>query len=143
MLEAIAIDVVLVALVPVLLVAALVVRRLLLVRAAAFEMALRVRRGDAARGWSFGVARYDGDRVQWYRTFSAWPAPSRRLVREQLHVLGSREPTPAERAAIPRGHLVVECLDGDRELDMSMTGSALTGLLAWLEAAPPGRGVAA
>jgi hypothetical protein len=38
------------------------------------------------------------------------------------------------------GHLVVDVqLDADRLVELAMSEGALTGLLAWTEAAPPGQ----
>lgn len=143
MLDDIALDLVLVVAVPVLAVLALVVRRRVLTRDAGFDMCVRVRRDSAARGWAFGVGRYQGDALQWFRTFSVWPRPSREFRRDALRVLARRDATEAERSAIPAGHVVVECLDESRTVDLTMSESALTGMLAWKEAAPPGRGLVA
>lgn len=143
MLDDIALDLVLVVAIPVLAVLALVVRRRLLTRDAGFDMCVRVRRDSAARGWAFGVARYEGDALLWFRTFSVWPRPSREFRRDALQVLGRREATEAERIAMPTGHVVVECLDDSRAVDLTMTEPALTGMLAWKESAPPGHGLVA
>src|SRR3954464_1091721 len=52
------------------------------------------------KGWSYGVARYNGDRIEWYRVFSS---PSRpRGVRERplIEVAGRRLPEGEEELAL-------------------------------------------
>ena len=47
--------------------------------------------------------------------------------------------TPAESAALGPGLFVVECKVGQGDsVELAMSEAALTGFLAWLEAAPPG-----
>lgn len=143
MLETITLDVVLVAAVPLLLIAAILVRRRALVQRG-FDMAVRLRaRAGGTGGWSLGVARYEVERLEWFRTFSLWPRPRRVFQRQRLQVLSTRPLTRAERVVVPADHVVVACRDGDREVALSMSDGALTGLLAWIEASPPGRGLVA
>lgn len=53
-------------------------RRLIQRSGGTFDCSLRwdaPQEGDAAgKGWAYGVARYNGDRVEWYRVFSYSPA---------------------------------------------------------------------
>ena len=53
----------------------------------------------------------------------------------------SRRPAdPAEETSIGSGTVVVECDTGRAaaRIELALSEDALTGLLAWLEAAPPG-----
>jgi Protein of unknown function (DUF2550) len=74
--------------------------------------------------------------------------------RRDLTVVARRLPTDAEAASLGPGMIVVECRLGEdsessgpalagtpgqsRTVELAMGEAALTGLLSWLEAAPPG-----
>jgi Protein of unknown function (DUF2550) len=124
--------------------ALLVLRRWVLGRAGGtFDCSLRANRsGPAAnmgKGWALGLGRYAEDDLQWFRVFSFSPRPRRVLPRRELVIRRRRQPQGAEALALLAGALVVECVVDDRPLELGMTEDALTGLLSWLEAAPPGR----
>nr|WP_312892781.1 DUF2550 domain-containing protein [Allostreptomyces psammosilenae] len=99
--------------------------------------------GEAAsgKGWSFGVARYGGSRIEWFRIFSLAPRPRRVLLREEIEIVGRRRPVGQEELALLSGSVVLHCLQNGRPLELAMSEDALTGFLAWLEAAPPGQRV--
>ena len=144
MLPQLAADFLLVLALPLALVVAVVVRRQLLARGHGFDMAVRAHtQAPPGRGWSFGVARYAEDRLEWFRTFSLSPRPRRVFRQRTFEVRDHRELTPAETSVVPAGHLVVACRADGLDLDLSMTPPAMTGLLAWTEAAPPGHGLVA
>ena len=114
-------------------------RRLGLQRAGGtVELSLRLKRPGHGRGWVNGVGRFVGDELQWYRVFSLSPRPRRRYSRRDLEVLRRREPSGEEHKALLEGAVVMECRVGDRPVELAMSGSAVTGFLAWLEARPPG-----
>ena len=49
------------------------------------------------------------------------------------------KPTDAEAASLGPGRIVVECKFGEAgTVELALGEAALTGLLSWLEAAPPG-----
>ena len=60
----------------VLLVAALVCvvlrRRWLSRKVGTFDCSLRTVSSEHGKGWHLGVARYEADRIEWYRVFSVW-----------------------------------------------------------------------
>lgn len=119
-------------------------RRFLLSRAGGtFECSLRMRRksGGAAgslRGWTLGLGRYSGEDLQWFRMFSFSPRP-RRVFNRSLEVVTRRSPHRAESFSLYAGHVVVSVrLEDGQTLEMAMSQQALTGFLAWTEAAPPG-----
>lgn len=117
----------------------LVVRRRLLSRhGGTFELSFRVRSERAGRGWLLGLGRYSGDSLEWFRIFSLSPRPKRVWLREGLSYSGRRDPAGAERMSLYPDHVVVQCHSADGELELAMSASSLTGLQAWLEAAPPG-----
>jgi len=122
---------------------ALSVRRWVLRRAVgSFDCSLRrrpqARSRGPGRGWVLGVARYAGDRVDWYRAFSFSPRPLPVVSRRGLVVRDRRKPGGPEAFALLAGAVIVECIQDGRRLDLAMSQEALTGFLAWLEAAPPG-----
>ena len=107
-----------------------------------FECSVRTRRpaqGHAlGRGWVLGLGRYDDDALQWFRIFSFSPRP-KYVFDRSLEVREQREPHGAEAFSLYAGHTVIEVLlASGRRVELAMSASALTGLLAWLEAAPPG-----
>ena len=58
--------------------AALMVRRRRLTKdEPTFDMSVRTHPRREARGWTLGVARYRGDRLEWFRVFSLSPRPAR------------------------------------------------------------------
>jgi Protein of unknown function (DUF2550) len=126
-------------------------RRFLLERAGAtVECGLRKGRGS----WRLGVASYQLDEFCWFGAFGISTRPDETFSRRDLAVVSRRLPTQAEMSILGPGRIVVECQLGDagaaaegggagqhnldRAVELALAESALTGLLAWLEAAPPG-----
>jgi hypothetical protein len=93
------------------------------------------------KGWIYGVARYSGDRVEWFRVFSYAPRPRQVLERHCIEVEGRREPRGTEELALLSDAVVLACEHRGTRLELAMSDDALTGFLAWLEAAPPGQRV--
>ncbi|MFT4299546.1 MAG: DUF2550 domain-containing protein [Aeromicrobium sp.] len=130
-----------VALVIVLLALIVVRRRAIGRRTGAFELTVN-RREQGAAGWTLGTGVYHDDHLEWFRTFSlSWRA-SFVLPRRGVEVTGRRAPSRAEADLLAPGSIVVDCV-GPQEhyLRLALTPPALTGLLAWLESSPPGRGM--
>lgn len=114
----------------------LATRRFLLERGGGtVECALR--RGTSP--WRLGVASYQLDELRWYNAFGISQRPDETFGRRDLAVVSRRSPDTAETATLGAGRVIVECElpDGDA-VQLGLGESALTGLLAWLEAAPPG-----
>jgi hypothetical protein len=119
---------------------ALVVRRRWISRdGGTFEFSVRVRSERAGRGWVLGVGRYSADHLEWFRIFSLSPRPRLRFSRSDLEYVGRRDPEGAESYSLYSGHTIVMCTCPNGPLEVAMSPQALTGFLAWLEAAPPGR----
>ena len=119
---------------------ALVVRRRFISRhGGTFEFSVRVRSGRAGRGWVLGLGRYSGGDLEWFRIFSLLPRPRRVFRRSELEYVGRRDPGGVESYSLYSGHIIVSCRTPTGPLDVAMSPEALTGFLAWLEAAPPGQ----
>ncbi|MFF1380388.1 DUF2550 domain-containing protein [Streptomyces sp. NPDC058308] len=120
-------------------------RRLIQRSGGTFDCSLRwdaPEKGDVSgKGWGYGVARYNGDRVEWFRVFSYAPRPRRILERSAIEVVDRRAPDGEEELALLSDAIVLGCLHRGARLELAMSEDALTGFLAWLEAAPPGQRV--
>ncbi len=139
------------------------VRRFLLERGGAtVECGLRRPGGS----WRLGLASYQLDEFYWYRVFGFSMRPEQAFPRHDLAVVARRPPTEEEVIILGPGRIVAECqlgasgasggadgaADGPGDpgaaggagaggagtVDLALAESALTGLLVWLEAAPPG-----
>ena len=123
------------------------VRRRLIQRAGGtFDCSMRwtVPETDAeptGKGWVYGIARYSGDHIEWFRVFSYAPRPRRLLERDAIEVVSRRQPRGEEELALLSDALVLTCTHDGHRLELAMSEDALTGFLAWLEAAPPGQRV--
>ena len=93
------------------------------------------------RGWSYGIAQYGADRVDWYRIFSYAFRPAAVLGRRDLEVIGRRAPEGTEELALFPGWTILDCRLGSGYAELALSEDALTGFLSWLEAAPPGQDV--
>jgi hypothetical protein len=99
-----------------------------------------LRRPAAQGSWRIGVASYQREQLRWYHLFGVLLRPQTVLERRTLSVVSRRLPGAAEAASLGPGFIVVECAvgSGGERVDLAMSEAALTGFLAWLEAAPPG-----
>lgn len=120
-------------------------RRLIQRPGGTFDCSLRLAPPEDAepggKGWVYGVARYSGDRVEWFRVFSYAFRPRRSLDRPMIEVLGRRDLQGSEELALLSDAVVLACAHRGTRLELAMSDDALTGFLAWLEAAPPGQRV--
>jgi hypothetical protein len=113
--------------------AAIVARQRYLLRSAG-AIPLAIRRGPR---WIYGVARYSGSELRWYRSLGFAARPSMVLHRGELTVRGRREPTDAERASLAATAVVVDCQVRGADLLLALGQSAFTGFTSWLEASAP------
>jgi hypothetical protein len=89
--------------------------------------------------WRLGVASYQREELCWFGIFGFSMRPDEVFPRGDLTLVSRRLPSDAEAASLGPGMIVVECkLGEDSPVELAMGESALTGLLSWLEAAPPG-----
>ena len=126
-----------------------------------------LRRGPDG-SWRLGLASYGPEELWWFGALGMTMRPDVVFPRRDLTVVSRRLPTEAEAASLGPAMIVVECqLSEDSgqfspapghgsaagpggavgpggaagpggTLEIAMGEEALTGLLAWLEAAPPG-----
>jgi hypothetical protein len=106
-----------------------------------FECSLRLRVTTPGAGWVLGVCRYKEGILEWFRFFSYSPKPRLVFARSELRVLETRDPDPIEAVALSSDQTVVRVAvpgQPDQFWELAMSAESLTGLLSWLEAAPPG-----
>ncbi|HEY1643140.1 MAG TPA: DUF2550 domain-containing protein [Streptosporangiaceae bacterium] len=111
-------------------------------------------RASQAAAWRLGIATYQLDQLQWFSAFGVRLRPNEVFDRGTLSVLARRPAAQAEALSIGAGTMVIECRTSrepglasrgaapcaaPRTVELAMSPEALTGFLAWLEAAPPGR----
>jgi hypothetical protein len=127
------------ALVLLLAVAALFVRRALVARAGGtIKLTVRLSTMLSGRGWSPGFGRFAGEELRWYRMFSFAIRPRRVLSRRDLVVERRRLPEGPERLALPADWVILRCRSEAGPVEIAMASSTVTGFLSWLESAPPG-----
>jgi len=99
-----------------------------------------LRRGPNG-SWRLGVASYQREELNWFGALGLTMRPDVVFPRRDLTVVSRRLPTDAEAASLGPGMVVVECRVGEDTggtIELALGEEALTGLLSWLEAAPPG-----
>jgi hypothetical protein len=101
--------------------------------------------------WRLGLAAYQPDELRWFSAFGVALRPGAIFARSTLSVVSRRPATTAELASLGTGVVVLECRAGAKSaaggqpstgagpVELAMSEAALTGFLAWLEAAPPGK----
>lgn len=118
-------------------------RRWLSSRGGLFDCALRHPTRDR---WLLGMARYDGDELEWYKVFSLNVVPNLSVHRRRAEWQGRRAPSAEEAMVLFTDHEVVTLDTVDRKhrarrLELAMTPASATGLMSWLEASAPGAGM--
>ena len=89
--------------------------------------------------WRLGVASYQREELCWFGALGLTMRPDVVFPRRDLTVVSRRLPSDAEAASLGPGRIVVECKFGEAgTVELALGEAALTGLLSWLEAAPPG-----
>jgi hypothetical protein len=119
--------------------AALAIRRYWLERGGGtVECGLRSPSGRSA--WRLGFVSYQRDELRWYGALGVALRPEHVFPRRSVEVTSRRPVDPSETSVLAPDWIVVEAKTGldDGPVEFAMTDEALTGLLAWLEAAPPG-----
>ena len=98
-----------------------------------------LRRPGADHPWRLGVVSYQPDELRWHQVFGFLLRPDEIFPRRTLTVVSRRPPDTAETSSLGPGMIVVDCSAGEpaEAIELAMSESALTGFLAWLEAAPP------
>ena len=120
----------------------LIARRRWLSRGGAlFDCCVRLKTTTPGTGWVLGVARYRQGRMEGFRSFSLSLWPKLVFPREDTTVGPQRAPDEIEALLLLEDQRVIQLRrDDGRTWEASMTPEAITALLSWLEAAPPGQG---
>jgi len=128
--------------------AVLASRRYLLERSGGtVECALRQPADGGA--WRLGVLSYQNEALFWYGALGVLLRPEHTYNRRALSVVSRRPALPSETVVLGADRIVVELAaaaagsattagEGAEHVQLAMTEQALTGFLAWIEAAPPG-----
>ena len=118
-------------------------RRWLSRQGGTFDCSARLETAIPNRGWVLGVARYSGDWLDWHRVFGLALSPRLRFHRAGTTIADQRPPSAKEMLSLYEGQRVVSLVHttGDAgTVEIALGAQELTGLLSWLEGAPPGRG---
>jgi hypothetical protein len=126
-------------------VAGVLLRRVLIARhGGVIECFLRQRDGAP---WLHGLAGFQPGELHWHRSLSLRLRPNLVFNRGELRIMGRHKASAADAARLGPGVLIVTCdiraggpgsVGTPRVIELAMSQDALTGLLAWLEAAPLG-----
>ena len=100
-----------------------------------FECSLRLNMTTPGTGWALGVGRYNEGILEWFRFFSYALRPHKVFDRAVVRVLETRVALSSENRVL---RLETRAASTDEEWELAMSQDSLTGLLSWLEAAPPG-----
>ena len=103
-----------------------------------FECSLRLRTTTPGAGWVLGVGRYHGGQLEWFRFFSFAVRPHETFPRNQVLVVDSRDPDAIEAVSLTTESRILALEVGPDTRELAMSEDSVLGLLAWLEAAPPG-----
>ncbi len=115
-------------------------RRWLTGQGGLFDCAYRIGDGVPGSGWVLGLARYRGDRLEWFRAFSLGLRPRVSLRRGMTTYVHQRPANGLEQVVLFENSRVILLRDrsSNRELSLAMDGDTTMGLITWLESAPPG-----
>lgn len=107
-----------------------------------FACSLRLQIAIPGSGWTLGVARYNQGLLEWFRFFSYSWRPRLTFPRGEFKVRQTRDPDLVESVALGADQRVIlvetAASTSTAEWELAMSPDSLTGLLSWLEAAPPG-----
>jgi Protein of unknown function (DUF2550) len=95
---------------------------------------LAMQRGNR---WLYGIGRYRGSELRFYRALGVGTHPTRVLRRGQVQVLGRRAPLESERGSLPSTAVVIECRADGETVAFAIGESAFTGFVSWLESSAP------
>jgi hypothetical protein len=101
---------------------------------AAGAMPLALQRGHR---WLYGVGRYVGGELRFYRAFGVGTRPTRIMRRGQVEVIGRRAPLDSERGSLPSTVVIIELRTEGETVAFAIGESAFTGFVSWLESSAP------
>lgn len=99
--------------------------------------------GPKPGGWMIGTARYADGTFEWYRAIDPRPVPAIVLRRGGLVMVEHRPPNVNDSLALASDAYGIVTLQTGRKGKSSVCQivvdpGVVTGLMSWLEAAPPG-----
>ncbi len=103
-----------------------------------FDCCFRAKIQPQGKGWALGVARYNGDVIEWFRVFDLSPRPRVVLKRAFIKIEDRRTPTGLEAFAVMTDFQVLQCEWNGTQVELAMSEQSFTGFSSWLESAPPG-----
>lgn len=112
-------------------------RRWLSSRGGVFDCGMRTKLDEPS--WMLGLARYEGETLEWYRVFSISMRPRLVVRRGEIEVQGRRIPDDVEQLALYASSEIVTLgvvSAGSQQVELAMSTDSLTGMLSWLEAGP-------
>jgi hypothetical protein len=95
---------------------------------------LAIQRGNR---WLYGIGRYAGGELRWYRTLGIGTRPSLVFRQGAVEVVRRREPRRDEQAFLPGQVVIIDCRTGGETLSLAIGESAYTGFVSWLESSAP------
>ena len=87
--------------------------------------------------WQYGVGRYAGGELRWYRSLGLGTRPNRVWQRRDVTVLSRRAPLQSELSSLPSTAVIIECRAGELDMVLALGESAYTGFVSWLESSAP------
>lgn len=122
----------------------LLVRRTWLARTGSFDCRAMLETTTPGSRWVSGVARFRGEELWWYPYFGWTFMPKLRFPRQRTIALPSHDlpvVVPDQDCADYRVVPLSRQIGGGTAVwELAMAPAAVTALLSWLEAAPPGMG---
>lgn len=115
-------------------------RRWLTGQGGLFDCAHRVRDDSPGAGWVLGMARFRGESLEWFRSFSFGLKPQLVLQRAATTYLHRRSPEGIEAIALFDNSVIVTVKDRATAHvhTLAMASDEVLALMSWLESAPPG-----
>ena len=92
---------------------------------------------SAGGRWVYGIARYAGGELRWYRALGIGTKPSRAFRRGELRIVGHRAPSAVELGSLPAAAVVVDCRADSGTVVLALGEDAFTGLISWIESSSP------
>ena len=115
--------------------AALLARQRYMMRTAGGQAVAILLRADR---WAYGIGRYAGGELRWYRAFGVGTRPSRVLERSNLTIVRHRKPETSELNSLPASAVIVDCRDtAGMTHTLAFGDSGFTGFVSWLESSAP------
>lgn len=103
-----------------------------------FACSLRRDLSTPSPRWVLGVARYTDQQLQWFPAVSLSVWPGRSFDRAMVRAGSQRRASSQESAVLVDTQRILALEGPSDRVELAMDDNSLTGLLSWLEAAPPG-----